>query len=139
MAVDRQSGLINKAAASSAEVTDADGVCPVWPTGGAVFGEKGYGVDPAKTTLKRSGCHDATLKKNTMQAKNRHQDRRLSAMPSPYEWVFAYDNKRVRYRGLEKVPFQVGIRARDYPINCVNPVIHIILEELMNHGVNNEK
>ncbi len=34
---------------------------------------------------------------------------------------------------------QISRSWRDYPINCVNPVIHIILEELMNHGVNYEK
>ena len=50
VSVDMPSGLINKAAASSAEVTDAEGVSPVCPTGGAVFGDKGYGVDPAQTT-----------------------------------------------------------------------------------------
>jgi len=32
-------------------------------------------------------------------------------MRSPYERVFAHRNRRVRYRGLEKVQFQVGIRA----------------------------
>ena len=25
------------------------------------------------------------------------------------------------------------------PTNCVNPVIHITLEEFMNHGINNER
>ena len=64
VSVDMQSGLINKVAATSAEVTDADGVSHVCPRGGAVFGDKGYCVDQAKTTLKRRGCHNATIKKN---------------------------------------------------------------------------
>ena len=106
-----QSGLINKVAATSAEITDAEGVSHVCPNGGAVFGDKGYCVDPARTTLKRRGCHNATIKKNNMKGKDRHKDRWLSAMRSPYERVFAHRNKRVRYRGLEKVQFQVGIRA----------------------------
>ena len=38
--VARQSGLINKIAATSAEVTDAEGVAHVCPGGGAVFGDK---------------------------------------------------------------------------------------------------
>ena len=38
VAVDMQSGLMNKVAATSAEVTDAEGVSHVYPTGGAVFG-----------------------------------------------------------------------------------------------------
>ena len=119
VSVDMQSGLINKAAATSAEVTDADGVSHVCPTGGAVFGDKGYCVDPAKTTLKRRGCHDATIKKNNMKGKDRHKDRWLSAMRSPYERVFAHRNKRVRYRGLEKVQFQVGIRALTFNLKRV--------------------
>ena len=111
VSVDMQSGLINKAAATSAEVTDADGLAHVCPNGGAVFGDKGFCVRPAQSILKRKGCHDATIKKNNMKGKDRHKDGWLSAMRSPYERVFAHRNRRVRYRGLEKVQFQVGIRA----------------------------
>lgn len=109
--VDMQSGLINKIAATSAEVTDADGLSHVCPKGGAVFGDKGYCVRPAQRILKRKGCHDATIKKNNMKEKDRRKDGWLSAMRSPYERVFAHRNKRVRYRGLKKVQFQAGIRA----------------------------
>lgn len=111
VSVDMQSGLINKVAATSAEVTDADGLVHICPNGGAVFGDKGFCVRPAQRTLKRKGCHDATIKKNNMKGKDRRKDGWLSAMRSPYERVFAHRNKRVRYRGLEKVQFQVGIRA----------------------------
>lgn len=111
VSVDMQSGLINKVAATSAEVTDADGLSHVCPKGGAVFGDKGYCVRPAQRTLKRKGCHNATIKKNNMKGKDRRKDGWLSAMRSPYERVFAHRNRRVRYRGLEKVQFQVGIRA----------------------------
>ena len=109
--VDMQSGLINKIAATSAEVTDASGLTHVCPNGGAVFGDKGYCVNPAKATLKRNGCHDATIKKANMKGKDTEKDRWISKMRSPYERVFAHRNRRVRYRGLEKVQFQVGIRA----------------------------
>jgi predicted transcriptional regulator len=105
------SGLINKIAATSAEVTDASGLTHVCPNGGAVFGDKGYCVNPAKATLKRNGCHDATIKKANMKGKDTEKDRWISKMRSPYERVFAHRNRRVRYRGLEKVQFQVGIRA----------------------------
>lgn len=109
--VDMQSGLINKIAATSAEVTDAQGLKRVCPGGGAVYGDKGYCVKPAKTTLKRKGCHNATIKKNNMKGKNRDKDRWLSGIRAPYERVFSNRNKRVRYRGIHKVQFQVGIRA----------------------------
>ena len=109
--VDMQSGLINKIAATSADVTDAQGLQHVCPEDGAVYGDKGYCVNPAKITLKRKGCHDATIKKANMKDKNRYKDRWLSSIRSPYERVFAHRNKQVRYRGLKKVQFQVGIRA----------------------------
>lgn len=111
VSVDMQSGLINKVAATSAEKSDAEGLSHVCPKGGAVFGDKGYCIRPAQRTLKRKGCHDATIKKNNMLGKDFKKDGWLSAMRSPYERVFAHRNKRVRYRGVEKVQFQVGIRA----------------------------
>ena len=111
VSVDMQSGLVNKVAATSAEVTDADGLSHICPKGGAVFGDKGYCVRPAQRILKRRGCHNATIKKNNMKGKDRRKDGWLAAMRSPYERVFAHRNRRVRYRSIEKVQFQVGIRA----------------------------
>lgn len=54
---------------------------------------------------------NATIKRNNMKEKNHKKDRWLSAIRAPYERVFAHRNKNVRYRGLMKVQFQVGIRA----------------------------
>jgi len=106
-----QSGLINKIAATPAQVTDAKGLKHVCPESGAVYADKGYCTDPAQQVLKRHGCHNGTIKKNNMKGKNKDKDRWLSGIRSPYERVFAHRNKRVRYKGLAKVQFQVGIRA----------------------------
>ena len=76
---------------------------------------KGYCVNPAKTTIKRKGCHDATIKKG----KDAKKDGWLSAMRSPYERVFAHRNRRVRYRGLQKVQFQPGIRTLTFNLKRV--------------------
>jgi len=111
VSVDMQSGLINKIAASSAEVTDAQGLAHVCPKSGAVYADKGYCVSPARITLKRKGCHNASIKKNNMLGKNKDKDRWISGIRSPCERVFAHRSKRVRYKGLAKVQFQVGIRA----------------------------
>ncbi len=46
-----------------------------------------------------------------MKDKNRQRYRWLLSIRSPYERVFAYRNKKVRYRGLKKVQFQLYIRA----------------------------
>ncbi len=109
--MDMQSGLINKIAATPAEVTDAQGFRHVCPNGGAVYADKGYSLNPVKITLKRKGCHDGTIKKNNMKEKNPDKDRWLSVIRAPYERVFPHRNKKVRYRGLVKVQFQVGIPA----------------------------
>lgn len=71
VSVDMQSGLINKVAATPANVTDAQGLKHTCPSQGAVYGDKGYCVKPAQRTLKKKGCHDGTIKKNNMNTKNR--------------------------------------------------------------------
>ncbi len=45
------------------------------------------------------------------KAKRLNKERWLAAMRSPYERVFAHRNRRVGYRGLQKVQSQVGMRT----------------------------
>ena len=87
-AVDMQSGLINRVAATSGEVTDAAGLAYVCPSGGAVYADKGYCGRDAIETLVANGCHDATIKRDNMKTKNRGKDGRISPMRGPYERVF---------------------------------------------------
>lgn len=58
-----------------------------------------------------------------MKGKDRRKDDWLVTMRSRYERVFAHRNKRVRSRGLEKVQFQVGIRALTFNPKHVIAVI----------------
>ena len=51
------------------------------------------------------------IKKNNIKGKDRRKDAWFSTMRSPYESVFSNQNKQIRYRGLEKVQFQVSICA----------------------------
>ncbi len=111
VSLDMQSGLINKVAATPADVSDADGLRHVCPSQGAVYGDKGYCIKRAQIILKSKGCHDATIKKRNMKAKNKDKDRWLTKLRAPYERVFSKRNKRVRYRGQAKVQFQVGANA----------------------------
>ena len=55
VSVDMQSGLINKVAATPANVTAAQGLKHICPWQGAVYGDKGYCVKPAQRTLKKKG------------------------------------------------------------------------------------
>ena len=109
--VDMQSGLINKVAATPANVDDAKGLRHVCPDQGAVYADKGYCTAPAQQTLRRKGCHNAAIKKNNMSGKNRDKDRWLSKMRAPYERVFSKRSKRVRYPGQAKAQFQVACTA----------------------------
>lgn len=103
--VDMQSGLINKVAITPANVTDAQGVAHICPKQGAVYGDKGYCVTPARLTIQKNGCHDATVKKNNMKSKNRDLDNWHTGLRAPYERVFSKLQKRVRYRGIAKNQF----------------------------------
>ena len=46
-----------------------------------------------------------------MKNKNKDKDRWHSQLRAPYERVFSKRSKRVRYRGVAKVQFQVGMNA----------------------------
>jgi len=109
--VDMQSGLINKVAATPANVDDAHGEKHVCPDQGAVYADKGYCTAPAQKELKRKGCHSRAIQKNNMRGKNRDKDRWLTKMRAPYERVFSKRSNRVRYRGQAKVQFQVAMNA----------------------------
>lgn len=111
VSVDMQSGLINKVAITPANVTDAQGLKHVCPIQGAIYADKGYCTKPAQQAAKRRGCHLAAIKKNNMKNKNPDQDRFYSKMRSPYERVFSQDNKRVRYKGIEKNQFSAFMQA----------------------------
>ena len=109
--VDMQSGLINKVAATPANLSDADGLRHICPDQGAVFADKGYCTAPAQRAMGRKGCRSAAIKKANMTDKNRDKDRWIAKMRAPYERVFSKRPKQVRYRGQAKVQFQVAMSA----------------------------
>ena len=109
--VDMQSGLINKVAITPANLPDAKGLKHVCPRQGAVYGDKGYCLKPARQEILRRGCHDATIKKNNMKSKHKDLDRWHTRCRSPYERVFSKLNHRVRYRGIAKNQFTAFFQA----------------------------
>lgn len=111
VSVDTQSGLINKAAVTPANVPDADGLENVCPSQGAIYADKGYCTQKAKRAAAKRGCHLAAIKKNNMHGKNKDLDRWYSKIRSPYERVFAHRNKRVRYVGIAKNQFATFMEA----------------------------
>lgn len=103
--VDMQSGLINKVAVTAANLTDAKGLKHILPKQGAVYADKGYCTTPAKVAAASKYVHLCAIKKNNMKDKNFDLDKYYTKIRSPYERVFARDNKRVRYIGLAKNQF----------------------------------
>lgn len=100
VAVDMQSGMINRVAVTPANVADADGAKHVMPRSGAVCADKGYvGALPE---LVRRSIHPMVIKRNNMKDKNADLDRWLTKLRSPYEGTFSKQNKRVRYKGVVK-------------------------------------
>lgn len=105
VSVDMQSGMINKVAVTTANVTDAQGLKHVCPDQGAVYADKGYCTAPAKKAAARKKLHLAAIKNNNMKDKNKDKDRWYSKMRSPYERVFSKANHPVRYIGVAKNQF----------------------------------
>ena len=111
VSVDMQSGLINKVAITPANKSDAKGMKNICPDQGAIYTDKAYCTKVARRTAAKKGCHLAAIKKNNMRGKNRDLDRWYSVIRSPYERVFSKQEKRVRYRGIEKNQFSAFMEA----------------------------
>ena len=100
IAVDMQSGMINRVAVTPANIADGDGAKHVMPRSGAACADKGYiGALPE---MRRRGVYPMVIKRNNMKDKNTDLDRWISKLRAPYEGTFSKQNKRVRYKGVVK-------------------------------------
>jgi IS5 family transposase len=100
IAVDMQSGMINRVAVTPANVTDANGAKHVMPRNGAACCDKGYvGAIPE---MARRGVHAMVIKRDNMKDKNVDLDKWITKLRSPYEGAFSKQRKRVRYKGVVK-------------------------------------
>lgn len=114
VAVCVKNGLISKSAATTAKVSDDKGLKYVCPRGGMILGDKAYCLKEAQEAMKRNGCHSGAILKNNMKNKNRDRDKFISRLRMPFEGTFSKMNKRVRYRGIAKVQFQVMMQSLAY-------------------------
>jgi IS5 family transposase len=100
VAVDMQSGMINRVAVTPANVSDSDGAKHIMPRSGAALTDKGY-VGAIREMLRR-GVHSMVIKRNNMKDKNVDLDKWISKLRSPFEGIFSKQNNRVRYKGVVK-------------------------------------
>ena len=111
VSVDIQSGMINKVAITPANLTDAQGFAHVLPKSGATYADKGYCTTTAKIAAARRGVHLCAVKKNNMKGKNFDLDKYYTKIRSPFERVFAQDNKLLRYLSIAKNQFAEFMNA----------------------------
>jgi len=123
VAVDMQSGMINRVAVTPANVTDADGAKHVIPRSGAACADKGYVA--AILEMLRRGVHPMVIKRNNMKDKNADLDKWLTKLRAPYEGTFSKQNKRARYKGVVKnqgAEFMYAIAYNFRRLLVLNPV-----------------
>src|SRR3990167_8437350 len=110
-AVDMRHGLVTKVSVTAANVPDFKAIEQVLHEYGAVFTDKLYDTKKTEAVIRASGCHPATIRKNTNKEKNRDLDRWRSGVRMPFEGVFSKMSKFARYRGHAKVVMQAFFQA----------------------------
>lgn len=109
---DMGSGLIERIAATPANISDQEGFKHVCPRNGEmVFADKAYCLAKAQTAMEKRGAYSAAILKNNMIGKNNPLDRWRSAVRAPFESIFSKFEPRARYRSLAKVQLQLFLEA----------------------------
>ena len=109
---DMGSMMIERIAATPANVTDQEGFALVCPRDGEmVFSDKAYCLAKAQNAMKSRGAVSAAILRNNMKSKNKDLDRWRSGVRAPFEAIFSKFEKRARYRGLAKVQLQLFMDA----------------------------
>jgi IS5 family transposase len=111
VSVDVQSGMINKVAVTPANLTDAKGMKLVLPRQDSVYADKGYCTKSTRIAAVAKNVHLCAVKKDNMQGKNFDLDKYYTKIRSPFERVFAHDNKRLRYMRIAKNQFAEFMNA----------------------------
>lgn len=106
---DMRQGIIVKLAVTPANVPDARAFTDfdLCPDQGLVIEDKGYDTNDVKEKIRLKGCYSGVIEKNNRKTKNKDKDKFLSKLRMPFEGIFSKMNKRAKYRGLDKVHFQV--------------------------------
>lgn len=110
-AVDMGSGMITKTDVTPANLPDSEGLDLICPRNSMVFADKGYCGEKAQTILKKNQCHSGAILRNNMKGKDFRKDAWLTKVRMPFEGVFSKFNKKTRYKGLQKVQFQVAMQS----------------------------
>ena len=111
VSMDLGSGLIERVAATPANVNDSDGFKLVCPWGKKVIADKGYDAATVRGTMMDRGCEDGVLRRNNRKDYDAARNKILSKRRSPGERVFSKMDKRTRYMGLAKTYLQVLMEA----------------------------
>lgn len=125
VSVDMDYGFINQVSVTPANVTDSKGVMAILPRKGEVYGDKGY--ISAIDSIVSLGLTPKIILKNNMKAKDQERDNIISKKRMPFERVFSKQNKRVRYKGVEKNTFSEILYAFAFNMKRMTTVFCDIL------------
>ena len=118
--LDMGSGMIDKIAATPANISDQEGFKHICPREHQmIFGDKAYALKKAQNEMKRRGATSGAILKHNMKGKNKDLDRWRSGIRAPFEGVFSQFEKRARYRGLAKVQLQCFMDALVWNIKAL--------------------
>jgi transposase, IS5 family len=110
--VDMASNLIERIAATPANISDQEGFARICPREGQiVFGDKAYCLSKAQLAMQKRGANSAAILKHNMKGKNKDLDRWRSSIRAPFEGLFSKFEKRARYKGLAKMQLQLFMDA----------------------------
>ena len=104
-------GFISKVAVLPANITDSQALKHICPNQGLVFADKGYCDKSAQSIIRKNQCVSKAILKNNRKGKDFIKDAKISKMRMPFERVFSKQNKRARYKGVEKNQFQGFMQA----------------------------
>ncbi|MCP4049422.1 MAG: transposase [bacterium] len=101
VSVDMGSNLIERIAATPANISDQEGFSRICPREGQIiFADKAYCLKKAQDAMRKRKANSAAILKHNMNGKNKDLDRWRSSVRAPFEGLFSKFEKRARYKGL---------------------------------------
>jgi len=106
-ACDMKYGLINKVAATPANILDFQVFDKLCPNQGMVFADEGYDYQAVYERLKQNNCASGIIQQQDRKNRNRDLNSWRTKVRAPFESTFSKKNKYAKYQTLAKVQFQV--------------------------------
>lgn len=114
--IDCKIGMIEDVCVTPANVPDYQAVKYIAPKNKGVYTDKGYDYEEVTDELSKKGSTHLGIQKNNRKTKDKGRDAYRTRIRMPFESTFATLQKRARYKGIEKVKFQVFMQSMVFNI-----------------------